>query len=111
MALSDLVRDIKAHSSKFMNEKQWYPGKFAWQDGFGTFSYSHSHLDKVIDYIRNQEKHHAKRTFQEEYLRLLRAFDISFDEKYVFKWIEETTSRPYGAILAFIFALLPIFRR
>ncbi|HET7153345.1 MAG TPA: IS200/IS605 family transposase [Candidatus Kapabacteria bacterium] len=88
MALSDFVRDIKAHSSKFINEKHWFPGKFAWQNGYGAFSYSASHVNNVIDYIRNQEQHHAKSTFREEYMKLLEAFNVAYDEKYVFEWIE-----------------------
>ncbi len=62
--LSDLVRDIKANSSKFINDKKWIQGKFNWQEGFGAFSYSHSHLDRIISYIKNQEKHHSKTTLK-----------------------------------------------
>jgi len=64
-------------------------GKFSWQEGFGAFSYSHSQLGAVARYIENQETHHAKRSFKEEYLALLRKFDIAYDEKYLFEWIEE----------------------
>jgi REP element-mobilizing transposase RayT len=84
IALSDLVRDIKANSSRFINEKRWVRGRFNWQEGFGALSYSHSQLDSVIRYIRNQEQHHSKRTFRGEYMALLRKFDIAFSEKYVF---------------------------
>jgi putative transposase len=63
LALSDLVRDIKANSSKFINEKRWVMGRFRWQEGFGAFSYAHSQLDAVVNYIRNQEKHHAVKPF------------------------------------------------
>ena len=63
IALSDLVRDIKAGSSGFINEQKWMPGRFAWQEGFGAFSYGHSQLGTVVRYIENQQEHHRKRTF------------------------------------------------
>jgi len=88
IALSDLVRDIKANSTKFINERQWVMGRFNWQAGFGAFSYSRSHLDNVIRYIQRQEEHHSKNSFKIEYLRLLRKFDIAFEDKYVFDFIE-----------------------
>jgi len=88
LALSDLVRDIKAFSSKFINERKWVMGRFNWQAGFGAFSYSRSHLDNVIRYIQNQERHHSSNSFKNEYLELLRKFDIAFDDKYVFDFIE-----------------------
>jgi len=88
IALSDLVREIKSGSSKFINEKRWIKGKFHWQEGFGAFSYGHSQLDQVIQYIRDQEKHHQKNSFKNEYLMLLRKFDIAFEDKYVFDFIE-----------------------
>ncbi|HZV12439.1 MAG TPA: IS200/IS605 family transposase [Candidatus Kapabacteria bacterium] len=87
-ALSDLVRDIKNNSSRFINTKQWFPGKFNWQSGYGAFSYSRSQRDDVIRYIQNQERHHARRTFQEEYIKFLQAFEINYDAKYLFDWIE-----------------------
>jgi REP element-mobilizing transposase RayT len=86
MALSDLIRDVKSDSSEFINRKRWMRGRFNWQEGFGAFSYSHSHLDSVISYIRNQERHHAKKSFKSEYLTLLRKFDIAYDPKYVFEF-------------------------
>src|SRR5271156_1673643 len=70
-SLSDLVRDVKAGSSKFINEKRWVTGRFSWQEGFGAFSYSRSQLGAVIRYIQNQQKHHAKKSFREEYVALL----------------------------------------
>src|SRR5262245_46833152 len=88
MALADLVQEIKADSSDFINRKKWIRGKFAWQEGYGAFSYGHSQLDTIIRYIQNQERHHAKRSFKHEYLSLLRKFDIAFDNKYVFDFIE-----------------------
>ncbi len=68
IALSDVVRDIKANSSRFINEKRWIRGRFNWQEGFGAFSYSHSQLNMVVNYIRNQEQHHSIKPFREEYL-------------------------------------------
>ena len=88
MALSDLVRDIKAGSSKHINESRWIAGRFNWQEGFGAFSYSHSQLDVVAQYIRDQEKHHTRRRFQEEYMELLRKFNVNYNPKYVFDWID-----------------------
>lgn len=87
MALADLVRDIKADSSSFINKNKWVRGRFSWQEGYGAFSYGHSQLDTVIRYIQNQEKHHGRRSFRDEYLTLLRKFDIAFEEKYVFEFI------------------------
>lgn len=84
-SLSDLVRDVKAGSSKFINEKRWVVGKFSWQEGFGAFSYSRSQLGTVIRYIQNQQKHHAKRSFREEYIGLLERFGVEYDLRYIFK--------------------------
>jgi putative transposase len=89
MALSTLVREVKASSSKFINEKRWVRGRFCWQEGFGAFSYAHSQLDAVVRYIRNQEKHHGRRSFRDEYMTLLRKFDIAFDSKYTFDFFDE----------------------
>lgn len=87
MRISDLVRDIKNNSSKFINEKGFVKGKFSWQEGYGVFSYSHSHIERVYNYILNQEEHHRKKTFKEEYLELLRKFEIELKEAYVFEFI------------------------
>ncbi len=86
--LSDLMRDIKAGSSKWINEKKYIMGKFQWQEGFGAFSVSQSQVDKVIAYIDNQEKHHQKLSFKDEYKGLLQSYKIEFDEKYVFDYDE-----------------------
>lgn len=67
-AISDLVRDVKANSTNFINDNKLVRGKFRWQEGYGAFTYAHSQLDLVIKYIRNQEQHHRKKTFHEEYL-------------------------------------------
>jgi putative transposase len=88
MAISDLVRDIKNNSSNFINEKKWVAGKFSWQEGFGSFSYSHSQIEQVYNYILNQEKHHKQKTFREEYLEFLKKFEIEYDERYLFDWEE-----------------------
>ena len=88
MALSDLVGDIKASSSGFINDRHWMRGRFCRQEGFGAFSYSHSQLGGVIRYIQNQEKHHARRSFQAEYLELLKKFNVPYDERYLFRPIE-----------------------
>jgi putative transposase len=86
-SIADLARDIKAGSSGFINEKKWIMGKFSWQEGYGAFSYSKSQLDNVIKYIQNQEEHHAKKTFKEEYLEFLREFEIEYNETYLFEWV------------------------
>ncbi|MFO0356273.1 MAG: IS200/IS605 family transposase [Sphingobacteriaceae bacterium] len=88
IAISDLVRDIKAGTSNFIKEQKWVKGKFSWQEGFGAFSYSKSQVDTVVNYILNQEEHHKKKTFKEEYLDFLKKFDIEYQEKYLFEWIE-----------------------
>lgn len=88
MALSDLVRDVKNNSTNFINDHAWIKGKFNWQEGYGAFSYSHSQIGNVYDYILNQEQHHTKQTFKDEYLNFLKKFEIEHDVKYVFEWIE-----------------------
>ena len=87
--ISDFVKEIKVESGEFINNKNWMKGQFYWQEGFGVFSYSHSHLDSVVKYILNQEKHHLKKTFKQEYFQLLERFDIQYEEKYVFDFIEQ----------------------
>lgn len=88
MAQAELVRDIKSDSSEWVNKKKLARGKFGWQEGYGAFSYGHSQLDVIIRYIQNQEKHHRRRSFKDEFLTLLRKFKIEFKEKYVFDFIE-----------------------
>jgi putative transposase len=85
VALSDLVRGIKAGSSGFINDRRWALGRFSWQEGFGAFSYAHSQLDAVIRYIQNQQEHHRRTTFQEEYLEFLKRFNVPHDERYTFQ--------------------------
>jgi putative transposase len=88
MAIADIVRDIKNNSSRFINEQRFLPGKFSWQEGYGCFSYSHSHIQRVYHYILNQKAHHQKRTFKEEYLELLKRFEVEHDEQHLFEWYE-----------------------
>ena len=88
MALSDLVRDIKNNSSNFINDNNWIKGKISWQEGYGAFSYSHSQVEDVYNYILNQEQHHTKQTFQDEYMGFLKKFEVEHDVKYVFEWIK-----------------------
>ena len=88
MAISDLVRDIKNNSSNFINSKKWVKGRFSWQEGYGVFSYSHSQIETVYNYILNQEEHHRKKTFREEYIDFLERFGIEYNEKYLFDWMD-----------------------
>ena len=88
MAIADLVRDIKNNSSNFINDRRLVKGKFSWQEGYGAFSYSHSHIGEVYNHILNQEKHHKKVTFREEYLSFLSKFEIDYEEKYLFEWYD-----------------------
>jgi len=98
VALSDLVRDVKAGSSGFINEKKFVRGRFSWQEGFGAFTVSHREVDGVIKYIRNQEEHHRKRTFKEEYLEMLKEFAVEYNDRYLFEWVEDgEQAAPDGA--------------
>ncbi len=83
-SLSDLVRDVKANSSRFINEKNWVLGKFEWQKGFGAFSYGHSQLTRIINYIQDQEIHHKRFSFKEEYSRFLDLYNVDFNPDYIF---------------------------
>jgi REP element-mobilizing transposase RayT len=89
ISVSDLVRDVKNNSSNFINEQRFVRGKFSWQEGFGSFSYAHSQIEQVYQYILNQEEHHKKKSFREEYLDFLKKFDVEYDEKYLFDWNDE----------------------
>ena len=84
-SISDLMQDVKGNSSKWINEKKLVKGKFEWQEGYGAFSYGKSQIKDVILYVENQEQHHKKKTFREEYLDFLIKFEIEYDEKYIFK--------------------------
>lgn len=83
-SISDLLQDIKGSSSKWINEKKFLKTKFKWQQGFGAFSYSMSPIKNVIAYIENQEAHHYKKTFHEEYVEYLNEYEIEYDTKYIF---------------------------
>ena len=87
-SISDLMRLVKGDSSEWINKEKLTPTKFQWQEGYGAFSYSRSHIDKVVNYILNQKEHHRKTTFLEEYKQILESFDIDFDERYIFKFPE-----------------------
>jgi putative transposase len=88
IALSALIGDIKTGSTNHINENRWMVGRFAWQEGFGAFSYSHSQLTGVIDYILNQEKHHERQTLRQEYLTFLKKFQVPHDERYIFTSVD-----------------------
>ncbi len=87
--LSDLIREVKKSSGNFIKEKRFTPFRFQWQEGFGAFSYGHSQITDVIKYIENQKEHHRKKTFREEYMAFLKAFEIEFKDEYVFEWIAD----------------------
>jgi REP element-mobilizing transposase RayT len=84
-SLSDLMQDIKGDSSKWINKRQFVKGRFSWQAGYGGFSYSKSHVDSVIDYIKKQKTHHSRKTFIAEYIEFLEKFNVPYDERYLFK--------------------------
>ncbi len=87
-SLSDLMKQVKQDSSKWINNKGVVKGKFSWQEGYGAFSYSKLQLPRVIKYIQNQEEHHKKMTLQKEYMALLKSHNVDFNERYIFKEIE-----------------------
>ena len=84
--IADLIRTVKANSSRWINQHKLVPGHFEWQSGYGAFSYARSQRDTVIRYIMEQEAHHSKTSFKEEYTRLLEEFDVAWDEKYIFEF-------------------------
>lgn len=90
--LSDLVREIKKASNDFIKENKLSQFNFSWQEGYGAFSYSHSQIDAVIKYVMNQKEHHKKTTFRDEYVDFLKKFEIGYEEKYLFEWIDKYTS-------------------
>ncbi len=83
--IPDLLKDMKGYSSKWINTKGFVNGRFRWQEGYGAFSYSHSQIDNVVTYIMNQEQHHKKKRFHEEYMELLKRFNVQYDEKYILR--------------------------
>ena len=86
--LSDLVACLKRDSSSFKNNKKSFGDKFQWQEGYGAFSYGRSQLDKIYNYILNQEKHHNRRSFRDEYTELLKKFEVEYEEKYLFEFFD-----------------------
>ncbi len=87
-AISNLVGVTKKSLSDYINEKKCLRGKFSWREGYGTFSYSHSQIDRVIKYINNQEQDHRKKTFKEEYLKILKAFYVQYNNEYLFQFLD-----------------------
>ena len=94
--LPDLVRDIMANTSRFINEQNWLPGKFRWQEGYGAFSYRRAEIPAIIQYIINQTNHNKRKTFSEEYYDMLKEFEIDFDDRYIFKPVNVDYSVPDG---------------
>ena len=88
LKISDLMRMLKATSSKWINDNKLVLGKFQWQEGYGAFSYSRSQRDKVIDYILKQEEHHYRKTFREEYMDMLKKFAVEYKDEYVFEFYD-----------------------
>lgn len=86
--ISNFIKEVKVESNEFVNGKKWIKGKFSWQEGYGVFSYSHSQISNVINYIKDQEAHHKRSTFNQEYHQLLEKFEISFNERYLFDFLE-----------------------
>ena len=87
-SISELVQEVKRASTLLIKEKKYVRCQFAWQEGFGAFSYGKSQIESVASYIQNQEVHHAKHTFREEYISFLQLFGIDYDEKYIFRPME-----------------------
>lgn len=88
LSIADFIKEVKVESNQFINSKGWVNRKFAWQEGYGVFSYSHSHVDAVVRYVFNQELHHKQQTFRQEYLSFLERFEIPYEEQYLFNFIE-----------------------
>lgn len=88
-SMSGLIQVVKSESSKWINESALIKGKFKWQEGYGAFSYSRSHINRVYHYVMNQKKHHKKKSFREEYIDFLNKFGVDYDERYIFKEVTE----------------------
>jgi len=86
--ISDFVKEIKVESNEFIKNKKWIKGAFKWQEGYGVFSYGHSQINTVCKYVLNQEHHHEKKSFKEQYHDFLQKFFVPFEEEYLFEWIE-----------------------
>ncbi len=87
-SVSDLMQLVKGDSSEWLNNNRMCRNKFRWQEGFRAFSYSKSQIPIVANYIHNQEEHHRKKTFLEEYEELLNEFEVDYDDRYIFKPLE-----------------------
>ena len=85
VSIAELLKTVKAKSSKYINDHQLTKSRFEWQEGYGVFSYGHSQIDQVYKYIANQEEHHKQQTFREEYLEFLDKFEVSYEERYIFE--------------------------
>lgn len=92
--IPDLIKDIKVASSLWVNERKLVKGKFNWQEGYGAFSYRLRDIDDICKYIQNQESHHSKKTFRQEYTELLKDFAVEYDDKYLFEFFDEIYSTP-----------------
>jgi putative transposase len=86
--ISDFIKEIKVESNEFINDQKWNRRRFNWQEGYGVFSYSQSHIDNVVQYVLNQEEHHKRKTFKQEYCQLLEKFNIPFEDKYLFEFYD-----------------------
>jgi len=100
VSISELMKTIKAKSSKYINDQHFTESRFEWQEGYGVFSYSQSHIDNVYKYIANQEEHHKKQTFKKEYLDFLEKYNVAYDERYLFEDLvcsQVEMGRAYGS--------------
>ena len=88
ISVSETVKEVKRSSTIFINNQKFFPGKFEWQEGYGGFSYGRSQIERVYDYIKNQEKHHQKQSFKMEYMEFLKKNEIEFEEQYLFEFFE-----------------------
>lgn len=86
--ISDFVKEIKVQSNEFIRSKKWVDNSFNWQEGYGVFSYGHSQIDNVCKYVMNQENHHKKKTFKEEYYEFLEKFNVPYEDRFLFEWVE-----------------------
>ena len=84
VSISELMKTVKAKSSKYVNDHQLIKSRFEWQEGYAVFSYSQSHIDNVYQYIASQEEHHKKQNFREEYIEILDKFKVPYDARYLF---------------------------
>lgn len=89
LSISETVKEVKRASSLFINQQKFFPGKFQWQSGYGGFSYSQSHIDRVYQYILNQQEHHKKKSFRDEYMGFLKKYNIEFEKQYLFEFFDE----------------------